>query len=280
MTRSTSHRLAAFAAAGTLLLGLASCSSSGTAGTPEPGASSDSGDLGTIKVGALATPAGDLLEWVDENLADEKGLDIEFVEFSDYNTPNPALSDGSTDANLFQNATFLETYNSQAGGDLVSAGEVYLPAAAFYSESLESLDDLEDGATVAIPNDPTNEGRALKLLASEGIIEVADDVTNLQGVTANPRDLQFTEIENASLALALPDQDAVFVTATFALPAGLTEDQAILLEGTDSTYYNVLATTPDLESDPRVEALYELLTDQRTKDYLTETWKGLIVPVS
>ncbi|MWV48306.1 MetQ/NlpA family ABC transporter substrate-binding protein [Rathayibacter sp. VKM Ac-2803] len=271
-------RLGALAAAGTLLVGLAACSSdSGSAGA---GSGSDSGDLGTIRVGALATPAGDLLTWVDENLAEEAGLDIEFVEFSDYNTPNPALSDGSTDANLFQNATFLETYNSQAGGDLVSAGEVYLPAAAFYSESLESLDDLEDGATVAIPNDPTNEGRALKLLASEGIIEVDDDVTNLQGITSNPRDLEFTEIENASLALALPDQDAVFVTATFALPAGLTEDQSILIEGTDSTYYNILATTPDLEDDPRIEALYGLLTDQRTKDHLTETWDGLIVPVS
>ncbi|SMH49634.1 D-methionine transport system substrate-binding protein [Rathayibacter oskolensis] len=284
MNRSTSRltslvRVGALAAAGTLLLGLSACSSGSEAGG-ESGASSDSGDLGTIKVGALATPAGDLLTWVDENLAAEKGLDIEFVEFSDYNTPNPALSDGSTDANLFQNATFLETYNSQAGGDLVSAGEVYLPAAAFYSESLTSLDDLEDGATVAIPNDPTNEGRALKLLASEGIIEVADDVTNLQGITSNPRDLEFTEIENASLALALPDQDVVFVTATFALPAGLTEDQAILIEGTDSTYYNVLATTPDLADDPRIEALYELLTDQRTKDYLTETWDGLIIPVA
>ncbi|OOB89728.1 MetQ/NlpA family ABC transporter substrate-binding protein [Rathayibacter sp. VKM Ac-2630] len=275
MTRSRTIRSAALAAAGILMLGLSACSSDSGSD-----ASADSGDLGTIKVGALATPAGDLLTWVDENLAEEKGLDIEWVEFSDYNTPNPALSDGSTDANLFQNVTFLETYNSQAGGSLVSAGEVYLPAAAFYSESLESLDDLEDGATVAIPNDPTNEGRALKLLASEGIIEVDDDVTNLQGITSNPRDLQFTEIENASLALALPDQDAVFVTATFALPAGLTEDQSILIEGTDSSYYNVLATTPELEDDPRVAALYELLTDQRTKDHLLEEWDGLIVPVS
>ena len=95
----------------------------------------------------------------------------------------------------------------------------------------------------------------------------------------NPLDLQFTEIENASLARALPDNDAVFVTASFALQAGLTKDQAILVERDDSTYYNVLATRPDLENDPRVEALHGLLSDQRTKDYMVKTWGGLIVPV-
>lgn len=268
----------AVAAVATLAVGLAACSSGASGSTSETDAASAE-DLGTIKVGALPTPAGDLLTWVDENLAAEAGLDIEWVEFTDYNTPNPALTDGSTDANLFQNSTFMATYNEQAGGDLISVGEVYLPAAAFYSEDLKSLDDLAEGDTVAIPNDPTNEGRALGLLAAEGVIELEDGATNLDGITDNPLNLQFTEIENASLALALPDNDAVFVTASFALPAGLTEDQAILIEGTDSEYYNILATRPDLEDDPRVAALSELLTDQRTKDYLLETWGGLIVPV-
>ena len=268
----------AVAAATALAVGLAACSNDASGSTPEADAAAGE-DLGTITVGALPTPAGDLLKWVDENLAEEAGLDIEWVEFTDYNTPNPALTDGSTDANLFQNTTFMETYNEQAGGDLISVGEAYLPAAAFYSEDLESVDDLAEGDTVAIPNDPTNEGRALGLLAAEGVIEIADGATNLDGITDNPLNLQFTEIENASLALALPDNDAVFVTASFALPAGLTEDQAILIEGTDSEYYNILATRPDLEDDARVVALYDLLTDQRTKDYILETWGGLIVPV-
>lgn len=276
LTSTFARRGLAVAAVAALTVGLAACSG-GDADEPAAG----NGDsLGTIKVGALPTPAGDLLNWVNDNLADEVGLEIEYVEFTDYNTPNPALTDGSTDANLFQNDTFLATYNEQAGGDLVSAGEIYLPAAAFYSEELESLDDLAEGDTVAIPNDPTNEGRALGLLASEGIIEIEDGATNLDGITDNPLNLQFTEIENASLALALPDNDAVFVTASFALPAGLTDDQAILIEGTDSDYYNILATTPELEDDPRIAALVELLTDQRTKDYLLETWSGLIVPVA
>lgn len=277
LTRTFARRGLAVAAVAALTVGLAACSAGSS---DEPAASEGSSDsLGTIKVGALPTPAGDLLKWVNDNLAEEAGLEIEYVEFTDYNTPNPALTDGSTDANLFQNTTFLETYNEASGGDLVSAGEIYLPAAAFYSEELTSLDDLAEGDTVAIPNDPTNEGRALGLLASEGVIEIEDGATNLDGITDNPLNLQFTEIENASLALALPDNDAVFVTAAFAIPAGLTEDQAILVEGTDSTYYNVLATTPELEDDPRIAALVELLTDQRTKDYLLETWGGLIVPV-
>lgn len=267
----------ATAAVAALAVGLGACASGGESGDANAAGSGD--DLGTIKVGALPVPAGDLLQWVDEHLAEEAGLDIEYVEFTDYNTPNPALSDGSTDANLFQNSTFLETYNEQAGGDLISIGEIYLPAAAFYSESLDSVDDLGEGDSVAIPNDPTNEGRALGLLAAEGVIEIEEGATNLDGITDNPLDLQFTEVENASLALALPDNDAVFVTASFALPAGLTEDQAILIEGTDSTYYNVLATRPELEDDARVEALAALLTDQRTKDYILETWGGLIVPV-
>lgn len=266
----------ALGAAATLALGLAACS---TGSSSDESASTEDGSLGTVTVGALPTPAGDLLKWVDENLAEEAGLDIEWVEFTDYNTPNPALSDGSTDANLFQNLTFLETYNEQTGSDLVSAGEIYLPAAAFYSETLSSLDDLEEGATVAIPNDPTNEGRALGLLAAEGVIEIEDGATNLDGITDNPLNLEFVEIENASLALALPDNDAVFVTASFALPAGLTDEQAILMEGTDSAYYNILATTPELADDPRIVALVELLTDPRTQEYITETWNGLIVPV-
>lgn len=266
----------ALGAAATLALGLAACS---TGSSSDEAATPEDGSLGTVTVGALPTPAGDLLKWVDENLAEEAGLDIEWVEFTDYNTPNPALSDGSTDANLFQNLTFLETYNEQTGSDLVSAGEIYLPAAAFYSETLSSLDDLEEGATVAIPNDPTNEGRALGLLAAEGVIEIEDGATNLDGITDNPLNLEFVEIENASLALALPDNDAVFVTASFALPAGLTDEQAILMEGTDSAYYNILATTPELADDPRIVALVELLTDPRTQEYITETWNGLIVPV-
>lgn len=257
---------------------------SGCAGSAEPadtaGADAGGDALGTIKVGALQTPAGDILKHVAENGAAKLGLTVEFVAFTDYNTPNTALADGSIDANLFQNVTFLENYNKNSGSDLVSVGEAYLPSAAFYSNELKSLDELADGASIAIPNDPTNEGRALKMLAAAGVIEVTDDVSDLSGITSNPKKLDFKEIENATLPQALPDVDAAFVTISFALPAGLTADQAILIEGEDSDYYNILATRPELVDDPRIVALYELLTSDETATFMTDTWGGLVVPVA
>ena len=271
-----SARLAGAAAAVAVLsIGLSACASS------EPAATNpDVADLGTIKVGALQTPAGDILTWVQDNLAADAGLTIEFVPFTDYNTPNLSVSDGSTDANLFQNTTFLETYNESAGDSLVSAGDVYLPSAAFYSDKVDSLDELEDGAKIAIPNDPTNEGRALKILAAEGLIETTEEPTGLADITENPNDYEFVEIENATLAQSVPDVDTAFVTIAFALPAGLTGDDAILIEGSDSPYVNVLATTEELENDPRIEKLLELLTSPETADYIDETWGGLVVPVT
>jgi D-methionine transport system substrate-binding protein len=270
-------RLAGAAVAAVFALTLTSCASSDTA-EETTGSASDS--LGTINVGALATPAGDILDFVSENLAEDAGLTIEYTEFTDYNTPNSALTDGSIDANLFQNTTFLETYNEQAGGSLVSVGEVYLPSAAFYSDKVESLDDLEDGAEIAIPNDPTNEGRALKILASEGLIETTDEPSTLGDITENPNDFEFVEIENATLAQAVADVDVAFVTISFALPAGLTADDAILIEDADSPYANVLATSEELEGDPRVEKLYELLLDPATQDFMNETWGGLVIPTA
>lgn len=270
-----SARLAGAAAAVAVLsIGLSACASS------EPAATTDTDSLGTIKVGALQTPAGDILTWVQDNLAADAGLDIEFVPFTDYNTPNLSVSDGSTDANLFQNSNFLATYNEASNDSLVSVGDVYLPSAAFYSDKVDSLDELEDGATIAIPNDPTNEGRALLILAAEGLIETTDEPTTLDDITDNPRDFEFVEIENATLAQSVPDVDTAFVTISFALPAGLTSDDAILIEGSDSPYVNVLATTEELEDDPRVAKLLELLTSAEATEYINETWGGLVVPVS
>ncbi|QYF73571.1 MetQ/NlpA family ABC transporter substrate-binding protein [Cryobacterium sp. PAMC25264] len=271
---SRSTRLAGAAVAISALFALTACAGSSDA----PAASGGADDLGTVTVGALATPAGDILKFVQDNLAADAGLEITFQDFTDYNTPNVALSDGSIDANLFQNATFLKTYNEQAGGSLVSVGEIYLPSAAFYSNTVKSLDDLKDGATIAIPNDPTNEGRALKILAGEGLIETTDEPTSLADITENPNKYEFREIENATLPQAVQDVDAAFVTISFALPAGLTADQAILIEGSDSPYANVLATTPELENDPRIVKLKELLLSPETQKYMLDTWGGLVIP--
>jgi D-methionine transport system substrate-binding protein len=270
-------RASVLTAVAVMAFSLTACAAPGESNGGSTGGGDGEG-LGTIRVGALATPAGDILKFVQNNLAEDAGLSIEFVEFTDYNTPNTSLDEGSTDANLFQNSTFLKTYNEAAGGDLVDAGKIYLPTAAFYSDTVTSLDDLKDRATIAIPNDPTNEGRALKILAAEGLIETEDQPSTLGDVTANPKNLQFVEIENASLPQAVADSDAAFVTLAFALPAGLSSDQAILVEGSDSDYYNILATTPALEDDPRIAKLKELLLSDETKRFIEDEWGGLVVP--
>lgn len=237
-----------------------------------------SADSDTIRVAALAVPAGDMLRFVSEELAPAEGLDVEFVEFSDYNTPNPALTDGDVDANLFQNTTFMETYNEASNEDLDSVGEVYLPRMGLYSNDYTSLEELPDGASIAIPNDPTNEGRALKLLAAQGLIEVTEEPITISDVTDNPRDIEFVEIDNATLPQAVDDQDAAIVTAAFALPAGLGEDKLILGEDSDSEYYNVLATRPELTDDPRVATLYELLTSDEMDQFIEDEYQGVIIP--
>ena len=242
------------------------------------GGDGGSDDADTIRVGALAVPAGDMLEFLAEELAPAEGLTVEFVEFSDYNTPNPAVVDGDTDANLFQNTTFMETFNEASGEDLVSVGEVYLPRMGLYSNDFASLEELPDGATIAIPNDPTNEGRALKLLAAHGLIEVTEEPITIGDIIENPRNMTFVEIENATLPQAVEDQDAAIVTAAFALPAGLSEDKMILAEESDSEYYNVLTTTPELADDPRIVTLYELLTSDEMADFLAEQYQGVIIP--
>ena len=200
-----SHVLKAAATGVAAILALSAC-----------GAGTSTSSAETIKVGALAVPAGDMLKHVQRELTAKEGLTVDYKEFSDYNTPNPAVSDGDIDANLFQNTTFMETYNKASGKDLVSVGKVYLPPMALYSNNVASLEELPDGASIAIPNDPTNESRALKLLASKGLIEVSDNPITLKDVTANPKNFQFTEIENASLPQALNDKDAAIVTLAFA----------------------------------------------------------------
>jgi len=275
MRTTRSRILTGVAVAGALSLGLTACSAPAESETP---AASD--DLGTILVGATATPAGEILQFlIDSGQADEAGLDIQVTEYTDYTTPNPALSEGSTDANLFQHEPFLDLYNENSGDDLAAVGQVYLPPLALYSKTADDLADLPDGASIALPNDASNEGRALLLLAEAGLIETTDAPSTVADITENPNDYEFLEIDAASLPAALDDQDAAIVNFNFASAAGLTSDLQLVTEGTDSSYYNILATRAELEDDPRVEALYTLLTSDETKAFIEEQYSGLVIPV-
>jgi D-methionine transport system substrate-binding protein len=265
---------AGLAALTTAALALAGCAG----GSSET--ASDSESLGTIIVGATAVPAGEILTFVQENLAEDAGLEIEITEFSDYNTPNPALAQGATDVNLFQHGPFLDLFVEDSGEDLVSVGEIYLPPLALYSETVDAIEDLPEGAEIALPNDASNESRALLLLADAGLIETTENPTTVADITANPNDFVFTEIDAASLPAALAQQDAAIVNFSFAAAAGLSGDLQILSESTDSPYFNILATRAELVDDPRVVALYELLTSAETAAFIEETYAGLVIPAS
>ncbi|WNM25211.1 MetQ/NlpA family ABC transporter substrate-binding protein [Demequina capsici] len=273
------HLLPLTALAATVALALAACSGSTDSDATASGDST--AGLQTLVVGATAVPAGEIVQYIiDSGQAAAAGLDIQITEFSDYNTPNPALSEGATDVNLFQHKPFLDLYNENSGDDLVSVGEVYLPPLALYSKTVDSLDALPEGASIALPNDGSNESRALLLLQSAGLIEVADGGSTVADITSNPHGYQFLEVDAASLPAALDDQDAAIVNFSFASAAGLSSDLQLLSEGTDSPYFNILATRAELADDARVLAFYGLLTSAETQQWIEDEYNGLVVPVA
>ena len=229
----------------------------------------------TIRVGATPDPHGVMLSLVVDDLAAE-GYTLEVVEFTDYVTPNEALQSGEIDANFFQHLPYLESFNAERGYNLVSAGGIHIEPLALYSKTYSSLDEIPEGAMIAIPNDPTNEGRALLLLQSAGLIKLSDDA-GLEAVPAdiaeNPHGYQFVEIEAASLPRVLPDVDAAIINGNYAIPAGLiaTRD-GLYVEGGDSPYVNVIAVRSGDESQPKIQALVEALGSDTIKEYVAQRY--------
>ena len=260
------------------VLALAGCSSDSEA-SDASASGTPAGELQVLTVGATAVPAGQIVQYViDSGQAAAAGLDIKVTEFSDYTTPNPALSEGATDVNLFQHEPFLDLYNENTGDDLVAVGQVYLPPLALYSKSFTSIEELPEGASIALPNDASNESRALLLLASAGLIETTEAPSTVADITANPHDFEFLEIDAASLPQALDDLDASIVNFSFAAAAGLDSSLQILSEGEESIYFNILATRAELADDARVQAFYDVLTSDETQQWLIDTFNGLVIP--
>ncbi|WP_030783161.1 MetQ/NlpA family ABC transporter substrate-binding protein [Streptomyces sp. NRRL S-920] len=266
------------AAAGTLALalGLTAC-----------GADTDSGPGGdTLVVGATPTPAGEVLTYIQENLAKKKGLDLRITEFTDYVTPNTALQEGSLDANLYQHTPYLKDFNASKKTDLVPVAEVYLPPMGVYPKDDKKLKDVRElraGATVAVPNDTTNEGRALQLLASKGVIGLKKGVGGTatpEDITSNPKKLTIKPLDPAQLPRSLDDLDAAVINNNYALDAGLSpKKDAILLESPKGNpYNNVLAVKKGDEDDTRVRKLAELLTSPEVKRFIEDTYKGSVLP--
>ncbi|MCC9305641.1 MetQ/NlpA family ABC transporter substrate-binding protein [Kitasatospora sp. RB6PN24] len=244
--------------------------------------SSDSADKPLVVV-ASPTPHAQILDYIKDNLAAKAGLKLTVREVSDYTLQNPAVQDGSADANFFQHVPYLTDFNKTHGTDIVPVEAVHLEPLGVYSKKVKKVADLPDGAQVAVPNDATNEGRALKLLADNQVITLKDGAgttATIHDVTGNPKHLKFKELDAAQLPRALDDVDAAVINGNYAVGAGLKPaTDAIVLEKADNNpYANVLAVKKGHENDPRVQKLAQLLHSDEVRKYIQTTFQGSVIP--
>lgn len=235
-----------------------------------------------IKVGATPVPHAEILEFIKPFLAEE-GIDLQIVEFTDYVQPNLALSDGELDANFFQHIPYLETFSADHRLDLAVLTKVHIEPMGLYSQRVESLDDLRNGAVIAIPNDVTNGGRALMLLQDAGLITLRSGVgleaTPLD-VASNPKRLQFRELEAAMLPRSLSDVDAAVINTNFALEAGLDPlADSLVIEGEESPYANVVAVRSADVDREALQKLAEAITRPEVREFIVNKYGGAVVPV-
>jgi D-methionine transport system substrate-binding protein len=272
--------------AASLLLGaFTGCAGSGGTSSAASAASSDSSsaELKKIVVGASPTPHAEILKEAAK-LLKAKGYDLEIKEFSDYVLPNTALEDKQLDANYFQHQPYLTDFNKEKGTDLVSAGSIHYEPFGIYAGKTKSLDDLKDGAAVAVPNDTSNEARALLLLQTKGLIKLKDGVgvtATQKDITENKKNLKFREIEAAQLVRSLPDVDIAVINGNYALEGGLKVEDALAVEASDSlsakTYANIIAVRKGDENREDIKALVEVLKSDEIKTYIKNTFKGAVL---
>lgn len=244
--------------------------------------SSGAGASDTLKVGVSPVPHAQILKYVADNLAAQKGLKIEVVEFTDYVQPNTALVDGSLDANYFQTVPYLETFTKESGAEVAWVEPVHVEPLGLYSKKVKKLDELPSGAKVALANDATNEARGLKLLEANGLIKLkAVDQPTVRDLAENPRNLQFVPLEAAQLPRSLEDTDASVINGNYAIDAGLkpATDSLALEKAEGNPNANGLVTRTELKDDKRIRELAELLGSQQVKDYIKQTFNGSVIPV-
>ncbi|GAA4321690.1 Lipoprotein NlpA family [Klenkia terrae] len=236
-----------------------------------------------LRVGASPVPHAEILRFIDENLAEDAGLDLDVVEFTDYVQPNVALDDGSLDANFFQTVPYLEEQEASAGYDFTALEPVHVEPLGIYSESLTDLSQLEQGATVAIPNDPTNAARALRLLEANDLVVLADTgdaaPTSLD-VESSPLDLEISEVEAAQVPRSLADVDIAVINGNYAIDADLSpaDDSLALEEAEGNPNANLLVVRAGDESDERIQTLEELLHSDEVRQFLEDEYDGAVIP--
>lgn len=239
------------------------------------------GNSNKVVVGATSVPHAEILKIVQPILK-EKGIDLVIKEFSDYTVINVALNDKQIDADFFQHVPYMEDFAQKKGIELVSVAKVHVEPMGAYSKKVKSIDEIKDGATVAIPNDSTNEGRALLLLQKQGLIKLKDEAGLSQtpkDIVENPKNLKFNELDAAQLPRILEDVDFAVINTNFALEGKLNPvKDALFMEDKNSPYANILAARPDNKDSKAVQELAKALQSEEVKNFLEEKYKGAIVP--
>ncbi|WP_434799093.1 MetQ/NlpA family ABC transporter substrate-binding protein [Terrisporobacter vanillatitrophus] len=232
-----------------------------------------------IKVGASVTPHAEILE-AAKPLLEKKGYKLEIVEFDDYVLPNTSLAEGELDANFFQHIPYLEQMNEEKNLNLTYTAKVLIAPIGVYSEKYKSLDELKDGAKISVPNDATNETRALKLLADNKIIEVAQkELLTAKDITKNPKNIEIVEVEAAQVPSTLQDVDYAVINSNFALNVKLNpKKDAIAIESSDSPYVNVLACRQEDKESEKIKVLGEVLNSDEIRSFIEEKYEGSIIP--
>ncbi|TCO74828.1 MetQ/NlpA family ABC transporter substrate-binding protein [Marinisporobacter balticus] len=235
----------------------------------------------TLIIGATPVPHTEILEFIKPKL-EEEGINLEIKSFTDYVTPNIALSEKEIDANFFQHLPYLEAFNKERGLDLVSAAKVHVEPLGLYSKKIKSVDDLKDGATITIPNDPTNEGRSLILLDANGIIRLKKDAgleATEKDIVENPKNLVFKPIDAAQLPRTLDDVDVSIINTNYALEGNLNpKKDALIIEGSESPYANIITIRPEDQDSEKIKKLVTVLQSEEVKKFIEEKYNGAIVP--
>lgn len=238
-------------------------------------------EVALLKVGASPVPHAEILEFVAPILQEE-GIQLEIIEFTDYTTPNLALAEASIDANFFQHVPYMETFAENNNIELASVAKVHVEPLGLYSKKIKDIEELQEGATISIPNDPTNGGRALLLLEYYGLIELDENASltaTENDIVANPKNLKFVSLEAPQLPRSLDDVDASVINTNYALEAGFNPvKDSLIIEDANSPYANVLTVRPeDLEND-KILALAKVLNSSAVKEFIETKYQGAIVP--
>lgn len=234
-----------------------------------------------LVIGVTAGPHEQIVE-VAKEVAAKDGLEIVIKPFSDYILPNTALSEGDLDANSYQHEPFLDTFNEDHGTDLVPVGKTILNPMGVYSDKYKSIDEIPDGATFGLPNDPTNGARALYILEENGLIKIKEDkreTASIYDIEENPKNLKFIELEAAQIPKQLSEVDVAAINTNFALSAGMNpKEDSILLESSNSPYVNYIVVRAENKDDPTIQKFVKAYQSEEVKKFIEEEFQGSVLP--